>query len=96
MRPGDGTYKLISWFVLSDRLVTDRDTTLCHKILYIAAAQIEAMIEPDKMLNNLGQNGPYMGVLSKTLEMNSNPRYKQLLRDMKLDYWADKISEDEM
>jgi len=41
-------------------------------------------------------DAPYSGVLSKALEMNANPRYKQLLRDMKLAYWADKFSEDEM
>ena len=31
-----------------DRLVADRNTTLGHKILDIAAAQIEAMIEPER------------------------------------------------
>jgi hypothetical protein len=36
----------------SDRLVADRDTTLGHKILDIAAAQIEVMIEPDNVLND--------------------------------------------
>ena len=34
----------------SDRLVADRDTTLRHKFLDIAATQIEAMIEPDNVL----------------------------------------------
>jgi hypothetical protein len=36
-----------------DRLVTDPNTTLGHKVLDVAAAQIEAMIEPDNMLNYL-------------------------------------------
>jgi hypothetical protein len=39
----------------SDRLVADRDTTLGHQILDIAATQIEAMIEPDDVLNDLGR-----------------------------------------
>jgi hypothetical protein len=37
-----------------DRLVADSDTALSHEILDIAAAQIEAMIEPDNVLNDLG------------------------------------------
>jgi TolB-like protein/Tfp pilus assembly protein PilF len=40
-------------------------------------------------------NAPYMGVLSKTQEINDNPRFHKLLRDMKLDYWADKYSQPE-
>ena len=36
-----------------DRLVTDPNTTLGHKVLDVAAAQIEAMIEPDNVLNYL-------------------------------------------
>ena len=39
----------------SNRLVADRNTTLGHKILDIATAQIEAMIEPDNVLNDLGR-----------------------------------------
>jgi len=39
----------------SDRLVTDRDTAFSHQILDIAAAQIEAMIEPNNVLNDLGR-----------------------------------------
>jgi len=39
----------------ADRLVADRNTTLGHKILDIAAAQIETMIEPDNVLNDLGR-----------------------------------------
>jgi hypothetical protein len=33
-----------------------------------------------------------MGALSKIAEINAHPRYQQLLRDMKLDFWADKFS----
>jgi hypothetical protein len=38
-----------------DRLVADSDTALGHKILYIAVAQIEAMIKPDNVLNDRGR-----------------------------------------
>ncbi len=37
-----------------DRLVADPNTSLGHKILDVAAAQIEAMIEPDRVLNDFG------------------------------------------
>ena len=37
-----------------DRLVADPNTTLGHKVLDVAAARIEAMIEPDNVLNDLG------------------------------------------
>ena len=36
-----------------DRLVADSNTTLGHKILDVAAAQIETMIKPDNVLNDL-------------------------------------------
>ena len=39
----------------SDRLVADRDPTLGHEIREIVAAQIEAMIEPDCVLDYLRQ-----------------------------------------
>jgi TolB-like protein/Tfp pilus assembly protein PilF len=38
---------------------------------------------------------PYIGVLSKSQEINDNPRFHKLLRDMKLDYWADQFSNRE-
>jgi len=38
---------------------------------------------------------PYIAVLSKSQEINDNPRFQRLLRDMKLDYWADKYSPPE-
>lgn len=37
-----------------DRLVADPNTALGHKNLNIAVAQIEAMIEPDDVLNDRG------------------------------------------
>jgi len=37
-----------------------------------------------------GPNAPYLGALVKTPAIQSNPRFIKLLRDLKLDYWADK------
>ena len=39
----------------SDRLVADCETTLGHEIFDISTAQIEAMVEPDNVLNDLGR-----------------------------------------
>jgi TolB-like protein len=36
---------------------------------------------------------PYLGALTKTPAIQSNPRFIKLLRDVKLDYWADKYSQ---
>ena len=36
---------------------------------------------------------PYMGVLTYSNAVHSNPRFIKLLREMKLDYWADKYSQ---
>ena len=40
-----------------------------------------------------GPNVPYLGALTNTPTIQSNPRFIKLLRDMKLDYWADKYSQ---
>ena len=39
-----------------------------------------------------GPNVPYLGAKVKTPAIQSNPRFIKLLRDLKLDYWADKYS----
>jgi tetratricopeptide (TPR) repeat protein len=36
---------------------------------------------------------PYLGVMTKSPKRRSNPRFIKLLRDIKLDYWADKYSQ---
>ena len=40
-----------------------------------------------------GPNVPYLGAKVKTPAIQSNPRFIKLLREMKLDYWADKYSQ---
>jgi TolB-like protein/cytochrome c-type biogenesis protein CcmH/NrfG len=42
-----------------------------------------------------GPNAPYLGALTKTPAIQSNPRFIKLLRDVKLDYWADRFSQAE-
>jgi len=41
-------------------------------------------------------DAPYMGALPKIPGINASPRYQKLLRDMQLDYWADKFSETDL
>ncbi len=40
-----------------------------------------------------GPNVPYLDASVKTPAIQSNPRFIKLLRDTKLDYWADKYSQ---
>jgi len=40
-----------------------------------------------------GPGVPYLGANTKTPAIQSNPRFIKLLRDIKLDYWADKYSQ---
>jgi len=40
-----------------------------------------------------GPSVPYLGVLVSFSKMRSNPRFIKLLRDIKLDFWADKYSQ---
>jgi len=40
-----------------------------------------------------GPGVPYLGAMTKSPEVRSNPRFIKLLRDMNLDYWADKYSQ---
>lgn len=60
--------------------------------LYEQAGEIEKAIDWfETSYRQHDPDAPYMGVLSKIPEMNANPRYQQLLRNMKLDYWVDKL-----
>lgn len=40
-----------------------------------------------------GPSVPYLGALTPSPAIRSNPRFIKLLRDIKLDYWADKYSQ---
>jgi tetratricopeptide (TPR) repeat protein len=62
--------------------------------LYERAGEIEKAIDWFEIsYRERDPDAPYMGALSKIPELNAHPRYQQLLRDMQLDYWADRFSE---
>lgn len=42
-----------------------------------------------------GPGVPYLGVFARSPELQSNPRFIKLLRDIKLDYWADRFTQAE-
>jgi adenylate cyclase len=63
-------------------------------ILYEQAGEIENAIDWfETAFHESAPDAPYTGARSHTLEINAHPRFQQLLRDMKLDYWANKFSE---
>jgi len=41
-----------------------------------------------------GPGVPYLGVFTQSSPIRKNPRFIKLLRDVKLDYWADKYSQN--
>jgi len=61
--------------------------------LYQYAGEIEKAIDwYETAYRENDPDSPYLGVLTKSPEIHGNPRFQQLLRDMKLDYWADRFS----
>ena len=82
--------------VLTEHYKTAHVTPTDIGALYEDAGEIEKAIDWfETSYREHDPDAPYMGVLSKTPEINANPRYHKLLRDMKLDYWADKFSQTE-
>jgi TolB-like protein/Flp pilus assembly protein TadD len=65
-------------------------------LLYEQSGKVEKAIDwYETAFRNHDPAAPYMGVLTKSSAVHSNPRFIKLLRDMKLDYWADKYSQPE-
>ena len=63
-------------------------------VLYEYAGEIEKAIDWFEIsYRRKDPDAPYLGVLIKNPAINAHPRYQKLLRDLKLDYWADKFSE---
>ena len=61
---------------------------------YEFAGEVEKAIDwYETAFRITGPNVPYLGAKVKTPAIQSNPRFIKLLRDMKLDYWADKYSQ---
>jgi TolB-like protein len=62
--------------------------------IYAHAGEAEKAIDWYELSFQItGPNVPYLGALTKTPAVQSNPRFIKLLRDIKLDYWADKYSQ---
>ena len=65
-------------------------------LLYTQAGEIDKAIDWfEKAYREHDPDTPGMGVLTQSHALHSNPRFIKLLRDMKLDYWADKYSQHE-
>ena len=65
-------------------------------MLYEQAGNIEKAVDWFELAYERGDpDAPYMGVLPKNPLVLANPRFIDLLRRMKLDYWADKNSSSE-
>ena len=65
-------------------------------MLYEQAGNIEKAVDWFELAYERGDpDAPYMGVLPKNPLVLANPRFIDLLRRMKLDYWADKYASSE-
>ncbi len=62
--------------------------------LYEYAGEVEKAIDWFELGYQItGPGVPYLGAMTKSPAIQSNPRFIKLLRDIKLDYWADKYSQ---
>jgi len=63
-------------------------------VLYEQAGEPEKAIDWFEVAYRKYDPGmPYMGALTKSPSVYTNPRFIKLLRDLRLDYWADKYSQ---
>jgi tetratricopeptide (TPR) repeat protein len=80
--------------VLEGIFETDHLRPLAIGVVYEYAGEVEKAIDWYEVGFQMGEpNVPYLGALTKTPAIQSNPRFIKLLRDIKLDYWADKYSQ---
>ena len=64
--------------------------------LYAQASDVDKAIDWfEKAYEDHDPKAPYMAVMVKPAAVLSNPRFIELLREMKLDYWADRYSQSE-
>ena len=62
--------------------------------LYGYAGDVEKAIDWFELGYQIkGPGVPYLEIAAKSPALQSNPRFIKLLRDIKLDYWADKYSQ---
>jgi TolB-like protein/Flp pilus assembly protein TadD len=82
--------------VLVDRSKTAHVGPMDIGMLYEQAGQVEKAIDWFEIAYREHDSfTPVMGVMTKSPAVHANPRFIKLLRDMKLDYWADKYSQPE-
>jgi tetratricopeptide (TPR) repeat protein len=77
--------------MLEERSQTIHVGPLAIGNMYAYAGEVEKAIDwYEQGVRITGPGVPYLGVGARLPEMQSNPRFIKLLRDIKLDYWADK------
>ena len=80
--------------VLAEHSKTTHVPSLDIGSLYDQAGEIEKAIDwMETAFSEHDPDGPYMGVFAFTQAVKSHPRFISLLREMKLDYWADFYSQ---
>ena len=80
--------------VLEERSRTVHVGPLAFGHFYELAGETEKAIDWYEVGYQIsGPSVPYLGVMTKLPKVRSNPRFIKLLRDIKLDYWADKYSQ---
>jgi TolB-like protein len=80
--------------VLEERLKTVHVGPLAIGELYEYAGEFEKAIDwYETGFQITGPGVPYLGAFATPPGLQSNPRFIKLLRDIKLDYWADKYSQ---
>ncbi len=82
--------------VLADQSKTVHFAPMNIGMLYEQAGQVEKAIDWFEIAyREHDPDAPFMAVMTKSPAVHTNPRFIALLRDMKLDYWADKYSQPE-
>lgn len=80
--------------VFEEAFRTDGLLALGAGISYEFAGEAEKAIDWFELgYQNAGPGVPYLGATVRTPAIQSNPRFIKLLRDVNLDYWADKYSQ---
>ena len=83
--------------VLADHSKTVHVAPFSIGILYEQAGNVEKAIDWFEIAyREHDPDAPFMAVMTKSPAVHTNPRFIALLRDMKLDYWADKYSQPEL
>ncbi len=83
--------------VLAERSKTVHVSPMTIGTLYEQAGHVEKAVDWFEIAyRKRDPDAPFMGVMTKSPSLHSSPRFIKLLREMKLDYWADKYSQPEV